>query len=79
MGLLSTLGAHILSLILHLTALLMLLKFSTGDHHRKQRKMLTPAFSTGHLRNLVPIFYEVTRKVRVMVQGQKCRDPAHSL
>ncbi|PPQ69083.1 hypothetical protein CVT26_003558 [Gymnopilus dilepis] len=34
-----------------------------GDKHRRQRKMLTPVFSIAHLRNMVPIFYEVARKV----------------
>ena len=37
---------------------------SPGDLHRKQRKMLAPAFSVEHLRGLVPIFYEVTHKAR---------------
>ena len=33
-----------------------------GTTHRKQRKMLTPAFSAEHLRGLVPVFYAVTHK-----------------
>ena len=37
---------------------------SPGGVHRKQRKMLAPAFSVEHLRGLVPIFYEVTHKAR---------------
>ncbi|KAI0367643.1 cytochrome P450 [Pilatotrama ljubarskyi] len=34
-----------------------------GDAHRKQRKMLMPVFSAKHLRDLTPIFYEVTNKL----------------
>ncbi|KAF5316745.1 hypothetical protein D9619_006488 [Psilocybe cf. subviscida] len=34
-----------------------------GDQHRKQRKMLNPVFSIAHMRDMVPIFYDVTRKV----------------
>lgn len=36
-----------------------------GDVHRKQRRMLTPAFSTTHLRNVTPAFYTVARNVRL--------------
>ncbi|RPD56021.1 cytochrome P450 [Lentinus tigrinus ALCF2SS1-6] len=35
----------------------------TGDIHRRQRKMLTPVFSARHLKELVPIFYQVTHKL----------------
>ncbi|KAI0720735.1 cytochrome P450 [Cerioporus squamosus] len=35
----------------------------TGDMHRRQRKMLTPVFSARHLKELVPIFYQVTHKL----------------
>lgn len=36
-----------------------------GDHHKKQRKLLNPVFSINHMRNLTPIFYEITHEVRV--------------
>lgn len=29
-----------------------------GDVHRRQRKILTPAFSAGHIKSLLPIFWE---------------------
>ncbi|KAF8910660.1 cytochrome P450, partial [Gymnopilus junonius] len=35
-----------------------------GDQHRRQRKMLSPLFSNAHVREMVPIFYEVAHKVR---------------
>jgi cytochrome P450 len=38
-----------------------------GEHHRKQRKMFNPVFSSNHLRDMVPTFYEVSYKVRVLV------------
>ncbi|KIM86621.1 hypothetical protein PILCRDRAFT_815850 [Piloderma croceum F 1598] len=35
-----------------------------GEYHKKQRKMLNPVFSAKHLRDMLPIFYEITYKVR---------------
>ncbi|KAI0329089.1 cytochrome P450 [Cubamyces sp. BRFM 1775] len=32
-----------------------------GEHHRKQRKLLNPVFSSKHLRNMVPTFYDIGR------------------
>ncbi|KAH9475309.1 Cytochrome P450 monooxygenase 91 [Psilocybe cubensis] len=37
---------------------------SLGEQHRKQRKMLNPVFSIAHMREMVPIFYDVTHKLR---------------
>lgn len=34
-----------------------------GDDHKKQRKMLNPAFSPKHLRGLLPIFYPIAHQV----------------
>ncbi|OJT08227.1 Cytochrome P450 94A1 [Trametes pubescens] len=34
-----------------------------GDTHRKQRKMLMPVFSAKHLRDLTPVFYQVTNRL----------------
>lgn len=38
-----------------------------GPQHRKQRKMLTSVFSTAHLRNATPLFYETSYKVCLVV------------
>ncbi|KAL7285768.1 hypothetical protein ACG7TL_000877 [Trametes sanguinea] len=35
-----------------------------GEQHRKQRKMLNPVFSTKHLRDMTPLFYEIVHKTR---------------
>ncbi|KAF9565116.1 cytochrome P450 [Agrocybe pediades] len=35
-----------------------------GEQHRKQRKMLNPVFSTAHMREMIPIFYDVGHKLR---------------
>ncbi|KAJ7702762.1 cytochrome P450 [Mycena rosella] len=37
---------------------------TTGDDHRKFRKIMQPAFSTNNLRELVPKFYEVAERAR---------------
>ncbi|KAF8968134.1 cytochrome P450 [Flammula alnicola] len=39
---------------------------SLGERHRLQRKMLNPVFSIAHMREMVPIFYEVAHKVIVI-------------
>ncbi|KAJ3534255.1 hypothetical protein NMY22_g7007 [Coprinellus aureogranulatus] len=41
-----------------------------GGHHRKQRKLLNPAFSTPHMRELTPLFYEVVQKLRKSIAQQ---------
>ncbi|KAF9002246.1 cytochrome P450 [Cyathus striatus] len=35
-----------------------------GDQHKKQRKMLNPVFSTVHMREMIPTFWAVSRKLR---------------
>ncbi|PCH36060.1 cytochrome P450 [Wolfiporia cocos MD-104 SS10] len=34
-----------------------------GEQHRRQRKMLNPVFSINHMRRLLPIFYQTSRKL----------------
>ncbi|KAF6760456.1 cytochrome P450 [Ephemerocybe angulata] len=36
---------------------------TTGDLHRRQRKMLNPVFSIAHMRDMIPIFYNVVEKL----------------
>ncbi|RXW18985.1 hypothetical protein EST38_g6860 [Candolleomyces aberdarensis] len=47
-----------------------LLATLVGEHHRKQRKLLNPVFSTAHLREMTPIFYEVAHKLRKTLTEQ---------
>lgn len=35
-----------------------------GEHHRRQRKLLNPVFSTKHMHYMLPIFYGVGHQVR---------------
>ncbi|KAJ4478577.1 cytochrome P450 [Lentinula lateritia] len=37
---------------------------TTGEHHRKQRKMLNPVFSIAHMRSMMPIFHNVVNQLR---------------
>ncbi|KAJ3783409.1 cytochrome P450 [Lentinula aff. detonsa] len=37
---------------------------TTGEHHRKQRKMLNPVFSIAHMRSMMPIFNDVVNQLR---------------
>lgn len=45
-----------------------------GDEHKKQRRMLMPAFSYRHIKNLYPIFWakgrEVTDKMAAFIESQ---------
>ncbi|KAF8199601.1 cytochrome P450 [Pholiota molesta] len=34
-----------------------------SEHHRKQRKMLNPVFSVAHMREMIPIFYDISHKL----------------
>lgn len=36
---------------------------TTGEQHKRQRKLVNPMFSTLQLRRLVPIFYEIAEKL----------------
>ncbi|KAI9453265.1 cytochrome P450 [Lactarius psammicola] len=36
---------------------------TTGTHHRRQRKLLNPAFNVNHMRNMTPIFHRVTKQL----------------
>ncbi|KAM5543445.1 hypothetical protein V8D89_002696 [Ganoderma adspersum] len=40
-----------------------------GDHHRKQRKMLNPVFSINHMRRMIPMFDNVSRKLQKGVEN----------
>ncbi|THV06349.1 cytochrome P450 [Dendrothele bispora CBS 962.96] len=38
--------------------------WTVGHHHRKQRKSLNPVFSISHMREMLPVFYEVVNKLQ---------------
>ncbi|KAF6751307.1 cytochrome P450 [Ephemerocybe angulata] len=41
-----------------------------GDHHKKQRKLLNPVFSTTHMKEMTPTFYSVTQKLQRSITKQ---------
>ncbi|KAF9443231.1 cytochrome P450 [Macrolepiota fuliginosa MF-IS2] len=41
-----------------------------GEQHRKQRKMLNPVFSIAHMREMMPIFHEVTSRLQQAIYDQ---------
>ncbi|KAJ8092742.1 hypothetical protein PM082_007071 [Marasmius tenuissimus] len=45
-----------------------------GEHHRKQRKMLNPVFSSAHMRDMVPIFHNVANKVVAALVALRAHD-----
>ncbi|KZT25478.1 cytochrome P450 [Neolentinus lepideus HHB14362 ss-1] len=36
---------------------------TTGGHHKRQRKLVTPIFSSANIRKLTPAFYEIAHKL----------------
>ncbi|KAF9058388.1 cytochrome P450 [Rhodocollybia butyracea] len=46
-----------------------------GDQHRKQRKMLNPVFSIAHLRQMVPVFFSVGRRLRDVLESKVQNGP----
>ncbi|KAK7031306.1 hypothetical protein VNI00_013561 [Paramarasmius palmivorus] len=50
-----------------------LLSTPLGPQHRKQRKMLNPAFSIAHMRDLLPVFYQVAHKLESSI-ARKVQD-----
>lgn len=40
-----------------------LIRLKSGEHHKQQRKMLNPAFSVTHLKQMTPMFYRVVHTV----------------
>ncbi|KZP16698.1 cytochrome P450 [Athelia psychrophila] len=47
-----------------------------GDHHKKQRRILNPIFSTSHMRDMTPIFYEVVDKLVGLINKKTSTGPA---
>ncbi|RPD54893.1 cytochrome P450 [Lentinus tigrinus ALCF2SS1-7] len=41
-----------------------------GEHHRRQRKLLNPAFSISHMRRMIPIFNAVGHKLVEAIEGR---------
>ncbi|CCM06150.1 uncharacterized protein FIBRA_09623 [Fibroporia radiculosa] len=48
---------------------------TVGDMHRRQRKLLNPAFSTSHMRSMLPIFYRIVHKLRDAISTQVKEGP----
>ncbi|XP_006462834.1 hypothetical protein AGABI2DRAFT_179443 [Agaricus bisporus var. bisporus H97] len=46
-----------------------------GEQHRKQRKMLNPVFSINHMREMIPLFYEVTNRLRAALKKKLDNGP----
>ncbi|KAG6887811.1 hypothetical protein C0995_012548 [Termitomyces sp. Mi166 len=63
-GLVSTIGASNiqLSYLVSSTGL--------GEEHKKQRKMLTPVFSTVHMRKMAPTFNNIAKKLETVIKSK---------
>ncbi|THU97769.1 cytochrome P450 [Dendrothele bispora CBS 962.96] len=47
----------------------------TGDRHRKQKKSLSPVFSIAHMREMLPLFYEVVDKLQYSLREKVASGP----
>ncbi|RPD74067.1 cytochrome P450 [Lentinus tigrinus ALCF2SS1-7] len=47
-----------------------------GEHHRRQRKLLNPAFSIAHMRRMIPIFTAVAHKLVEAIEARVRDKPA---
>ncbi|KAG6843126.1 hypothetical protein H0H93_002158, partial [Arthromyces matolae] len=43
---------------------------TVGEHHKKQRKIVTPIFSVTQLRELTPVIYEVADKLSSVLEKE---------
>ncbi|KAJ3928193.1 MAG: cytochrome P450 [Lentinula lateritia] len=51
--------------------------FSTlGHRHHKQRKILNPAFSAAHMREMIPVFFEVAHKLESALKNRLQAGPS---
>ncbi|KZT12277.1 cytochrome P450 [Laetiporus sulphureus 93-53] len=41
-----------------------------GELHKRQRRMLNPAFSVSHIRSMLPLFYEIVHKLRNAIKSE---------
>ncbi|KAI0791323.1 cytochrome P450 [Abortiporus biennis] len=48
---------------------------SLGEHHKSQRKILNPVFSTNHIRLLSPTFFRIVNKVRETLTKEVSQGP----
>ncbi|KAI1791311.1 cytochrome P450 [Ganoderma leucocontextum] len=48
---------------------------TSPSEHRRQRKLLNPAFSAAHMRGLAPIFYNVAGKLRTAIEDRVKEGP----
>ncbi|TCD64201.1 cytochrome P450-dit2 [Steccherinum ochraceum] len=47
---------------------------SAGDAHRQQRKFLNPVFSINHMRHMIPIFNNVSDRLRIALKAAVEKD-----
>lgn len=46
-----------------------------GDHHKKQRKMMNPVFSIAHMRNMMPMFDRIAKKLGKAIESRVADGP----
>ncbi|KII90147.1 hypothetical protein PLICRDRAFT_108574 [Plicaturopsis crispa FD-325 SS-3] len=52
-----------------------LISCGLGNHHKRQRKLLNPVFSVKHMRHMIPLFYQTTRKLQTVLASAVSSGP----
>ncbi|KAK0197765.1 cytochrome P450 [Armillaria mellea] len=48
---------------------------TTGDQHKRQRKLVNPVFSVAQLKDLMPVFYRISDKLSDVIETQHTENP----
>ncbi|KZV63339.1 cytochrome P450 [Peniophora sp. CONT] len=51
----------------------------TGETHRRQRRLMHPAFSPGNMKRMVPLFHAVARELRDVFAADAAKSPTNEL
>ncbi|KAI5123119.1 hypothetical protein M0805_001475 [Coniferiporia weirii] len=54
------------------------LQSTIGEQHKKQRKMLNPAFSTKHMREMLPVLYPIAHQLRECLKREVRDNKEHT-
>lgn len=48
---------------------------TTGDQHKRQRKLVNPVFSVAQLKDLMPVFYRISDKLSDVIETEHAENP----
>ncbi|KAK0448461.1 cytochrome P450 [Desarmillaria tabescens] len=48
---------------------------TTGDQHKRQRKLVNPVFSVAQLKDLMPVFYRISDRLADVIESEHAENP----